>query len=313
MKTSTRSQRESAEQRDQQRVLVVLVDEHHLLRDALDGRRLGGDGHVHGVMDQGAGQGHHLGLHGGREEQRVALGRQLGDDALDVREETHVQHAVGLVEHEDFDRVQAGQALLHQVEQPPRRRHQDVEAAVQRLHLRELADAAEDDGVGEAQVAAVGGGAVVDLRRQFAGRRQDQDARPLGRRRALVQGQVLQDGQDEGRGLAGAGLGAAEQVAAVEQVGDGLDLDGGGDSVALLGHCPLELRQQQRKSTGGRCLPDVSSGGTFRVPAAGSFRAPSSGILKAGMTDVRLLLRVPLAGLFGGSAFFLDFHHISYV
>ena len=203
-----------AEQRGQEGVLVVLVDEHHPLHDALDGRRLVGDGHVHGVMDQGAGQGHHLGFHGGREKQRLALGRQLGDDPLDVREEAHVEHAVGFVQDEYFDRVQAGMALLHEVEQPPRRGHQDVEPAVQGLDLGKLADAAENDGMGEAQVAAVGGGAGVDLRRQFAGRRQDEDARAAARRLAFVQGQILQDGQDEGRGLARAGLGAADQVAA---------------------------------------------------------------------------------------------------
>jgi hypothetical protein len=47
-----------------------------------------------------------------------------------------------------------------------------------RAYLGELADAAENDGMGETQVAAVGGGAYADLRRQFAGRRQDKDARP---------------------------------------------------------------------------------------------------------------------------------------
>src|SRR5258707_1216175 len=70
--------------------------------------------------------------------------------------------------------VRPHDALLHQVEQSPRRRHQDVDAQAQRLLLRVLPDAAEDDGVAIAEVLAVGGEAVADLRSQLARRRQDQ-------------------------------------------------------------------------------------------------------------------------------------------
>ena len=48
----------------------------------------------------------------------------------------------------------------------------------------------------------------------------------------LALGQALQDGQHEGCGLAGAGLGQAQHVAAFEDDGDGLFLDGGGRGVA---------------------------------------------------------------------------------
>ena len=50
-----------------------------------------------------------------------------------------------------------------------------------------------------------------------------------------VGGQLLQDRQREGRGLAGAGLGDAEQVLAFEKAGDRLRLDGGGLLVTLGG------------------------------------------------------------------------------
>jgi hypothetical protein len=48
-------------------------------------------------------------------------------------------------------------------------------------------------------------------------------------------GQQLQHRQREAGGLAGAGLRGAEQIAAGENDGDGLRLDGGGLGVALLG------------------------------------------------------------------------------
>src|SRR5205807_3669612 len=46
----------------------------------------------------------------------------------------------------------------------------------------------------------------------------------------------LEERQHEGRRLAGPGLGAGEQVAALEDDGDGLALDGGGLGVALVGN-----------------------------------------------------------------------------
>jgi len=51
----------------------------------------------------------------------------------------------------------------------------------------------------------------------------------------------LQHRQREPGGLAGAGLRGAEQVAACENYGDGLRLDGGGYGVALLGNAAEQL------------------------------------------------------------------------
>ena len=46
--------------------------------------------------------------------------------------------------------------------------------------------------------------------------------------------QDLEEGKREAGGLAGAGLGGAEQIFAGENDGDGLRLDGGGRGVALV-------------------------------------------------------------------------------
>jgi hypothetical protein len=61
---------------------------------------------------------------------------QRGDDLADVADEAHVEHAVGFVEHQARHRVEPHIALAHEIEQPPRRRHQNVDAAGQRLDLR---------------------------------------------------------------------------------------------------------------------------------------------------------------------------------
>jgi hypothetical protein len=46
----------------------------------------------------------------------------------------------------------------------------------------------------------------------------------------------MQDRQREGRGLAGAGLGRAQEIDAGQDVRDGLRLDRGGNGVAFTGH-----------------------------------------------------------------------------
>ena len=56
--------------------------------------------------------------HGRGEEQRLLAGRQAGDDPLEVGQEAHVEHAVGLVEDEGVQMVEAGLVLPHVVEQP---------------------------------------------------------------------------------------------------------------------------------------------------------------------------------------------------
>ena len=57
----------------------------------------------------------------------------------------------------------------------------------------------------------------------------------LGCGRTRLAGEAVEDRQREGRGLAGAGLRDADEVAPCEQERDGLGLDRGGGDVALFG------------------------------------------------------------------------------
>jgi hypothetical protein len=60
-------------------------------------------------------------------------------------------------------------------------------------------------------------------------------------------GKPLEDGQREPGGLAGAGLGGAQQVFAGEDDGDGLRLDGGGLGIALLRYGAEQLRPEAER------------------------------------------------------------------
>ena len=74
-------------------------------------------------------------------------------------------------------------------------------------------------------MAAIGVEAFEDLAGQFAGRRQHQHAAALGLRPDAVLQNAVQDRQREGRGLAGAGLGDADDVTASDGERNGLGLD----------------------------------------------------------------------------------------
>src|SRR3546814_7072316 len=74
--------------------------------------------------------------HGGREEQRLADLRQQADNALDVGHEAHVEHAVGLVDHQDLHVGEQDLAALEEVDESTRRGDQHVDAAIQLLLLR---------------------------------------------------------------------------------------------------------------------------------------------------------------------------------
>src|SRR3546814_15459426 len=65
---------------------------------------------------------------------RSLLG-QLGADFLDIGDEPHVEHPIGLVDHEQIARGQEDVAAPEQVHQPPRRRDQHDNALFKRLDM----------------------------------------------------------------------------------------------------------------------------------------------------------------------------------
>ncbi len=206
-------------------------------------------GHVdeHGVLQEGAGQGPDLVAEGGGEEQVLAPDGKKGQDLADVPDEAHVQHAVRFVQHQEVQVGEVQVVLAVVVQEAPGGGHQDLDARAQGLDLGVDVHAAVDAGGAQGQVAAVGVDALLHLHAQLAGGGEDQAADGVARGGCAgigAGGQQLQDGKHEARGLARAGLGAGEQVAAVEDGGDGLLLDGGGGFVALLAHGTQQLRHE---------------------------------------------------------------------
>ena len=123
--------------------------------------------------------------HGRREEQRLpGEGHELAD-ALDVGDEAHVEHTVGLVDDEDLDAGEQQLAALEEVEQAARRRDQHVGAAHDLGFLVAEGDAADQQRDIELVVDAIFGEALLDLGREFAGGFENERARHAGPGAAL--------------------------------------------------------------------------------------------------------------------------------
>ena len=175
--------------------------------------------------------------HRRREQHDLPRRRRLLDHALDVVDEAHAQHFVGFVEHQTAQFGQVQRAAVEVVDHAAGRADDDMHAALERLQLRLVALAAVDrQHVETGQVHGVLLESLGDLDRQFAGRRQHQRLRL-----ELLRVDPRQDRQRERGGLAGAGLGLAEHVAACQQRRDGRGLDRRGRLVA-----DIRQRTQQR-------------------------------------------------------------------
>src|SRR5262249_50201589 len=83
------------------------------------------------IHQEGVGQPTDLRRHRRREEQSLPDLRDQRDDALNVWNEAHVEHAVGLVDDEDLDVVHQDLAALVEIDQAARGRDQHVDAAVE--------------------------------------------------------------------------------------------------------------------------------------------------------------------------------------
>ena len=233
--------------------VVFGLDGHreHKLVDGVGGRRGRCDLHASRVAHQVGDLAHGLLVEGRREQQCLTLGRRLAHNAADGGQKAHVEHAIGLVEHQDLNLVQVAGALLDQVDQTTRRGDQDVAAVLEGRGLRLVAHAAHDGHGNMARDVSDFACDLVDLLGKLARRGDDEHhgaaAVALGlfstattvAAAALAHGfgrsdvlQIVHGRQQEGGRLAGAGLSGGKQVTALKHHGDRAGLDRRGRRVA---------------------------------------------------------------------------------
>jgi hypothetical protein len=169
-----------------------------------------------------AGQRDDLRLHRRREQHGLTLRRKLRDDLLDVGQEAQVEHLVGLVQHQGADGTQVQLALPGQVQQSSGSADDHVDTLVELLDLRLVGTSAVDRE--DPHIADLPGGQQVvgDLHTQLAGRYHHQRLRGIGQLLGLrpagfhigFHDDPLEQREAEAEGLAGAGLGLADDVLA---------------------------------------------------------------------------------------------------
>ena len=159
-----------------------------------------------------------------------------------VVDEAHVEHSVGLVEHNGLHPVEPHGAALHVVGQAARGRHNDLRLFLQRVDLLANGRAAVEAHHAD---AAHKNGQVAQLRRDLHGklaRRRHDDRLHL-----LAFGvNVLDDGNAEGKGLARSGGGLGDHVLPLAHRRDAARLHGGGPFDVFLFQCARHFRQQAK-------------------------------------------------------------------
>ena len=162
-------------------------------------------------------------------------------DLAHVLDESHVEHAVDLVEHEHFHVGEVDGTPAHVIEQAARRGDHDIDAVLELADLFVDADAAVHGERAGVEVTAVLLERFLVLEGQLAGRREYERAhvvvRALAAAGALAPGghiltglgtdrlEAGENGQRKGRRLARSRLGAANDVLALECGRDSLFLD----------------------------------------------------------------------------------------
>ena len=152
--------------------IMGLVDE---LRRGRDRRGLvtGLRADVHRVPEVPAGQVDDGRRHGGREQHRLAQLGGLGQDALDVGQESEIEHLVGLVEDEHLDVAEVEHPAVGQIQQSARGADHDVDAVRELVELMLVADPAVDGEHAGPPASRRRAEVLADLAGQLAGRRDD--------------------------------------------------------------------------------------------------------------------------------------------
>ena len=174
-----------------------------------------------------------------RKQQSGALLGQKAQNALQIRQEPNVQHAVGFVEYHILDLVQYGVLGFNMVQQTTGRGHQNFNAFFELQRLRFHVHAAKHHHAAHLGVLGVELDLLGHLVGQFTRGQQHQCAHRVARGRSgavLVFEQALQQRQRKRRRFAGAGLGCAHHVLTGQHHRNGLRLNRRHGRVAHFGY-----------------------------------------------------------------------------
>ncbi len=201
------------------------------------------DHNTNRVLHTGLCQAGQIGRHRGGEEEGLPLFRHGIQDLVDLGCKTHIEHAIGLIQHQDRHGKETDRAVPHVIEQSPRRGHDDIGTLPQTSDLRLHIGPAYQGGREQLEITPQGIDRRLNLNRQFPCRGENERAGlPLGRA-----AQPFQKRNHKGRRLACTCLGAAQHIPSREGMRNGLRLNGGRLGESRLG----QIFQQGGRQTEG--------------------------------------------------------------
>ena len=205
---------------------------------------------------EGVGDPFDLGCHGGRVEESLARKGRQREDALDIGDKAHIQHAVGLIHHHDLHAGQQKLAAFEMVQKATGGGNQNIDAPVDQLVLLAKGDAADEQRLGQLGMLGIDVEVFRHLGRKFPRRRQHKAARHPGAGAALTQKRDHR--QRKACRFPGAGLGDTQHILALKGVGNGLGLNGGGGFVSGFGNGLQHARIQRKVREFGHQRPETA-------------------------------------------------------
>ena len=168
----------TAEKPKQQGKFFFAADMEQHLFDIVRGHTVAGDAHLFRHIHELVGQFHDPLAECGGKHQILPLvkRRQTSQDESQVGDKTHVEHAVGLIDHQHFNRFEAVDLLLEVVDQASRGADDDIRAVAQGIALLHVIHAAIDGLDCKTAMLAQKLGIIFNLDNEFPGWRQDQCA-----------------------------------------------------------------------------------------------------------------------------------------
>ena len=156
------------EKLDEEIALAASLNKQDPVADSVGGFRGRSDRHLDGIDEKPARERGNFVWHRRREKKVLPAFWKGAGNPPDGFHKTEVEHTIGLVEDEDFGLAKTRRPAIEVIFETARGRDQNIEAARERLDLRAMRHAAEDNGSGKGKARAKTPEALGDLTRQFA-------------------------------------------------------------------------------------------------------------------------------------------------
>ena len=164
---------------------------------------------------------------GGREEQRLSVRSDLGDNLPDLRLESHVEHSVGLVHDEVGHSSEVDLAGLEHVDQSSGGGDDDLGSSLEVSDLSSLGHSSVHGSVSDSRRLSKLGALGLGLDSELSGRGEDEHDRSVSGREEGLGVDVDHGGEGERDRLSGSGLGDGDHISSREGHRPGLALNRG--------------------------------------------------------------------------------------